>query len=330
MQSDSVSDTPFCTCRCQGGKKTWMNEKAFNVHCSRTNCGASKRYRQDPEIVRQQVLQHQHDLENTSEFVSTIQHSITDSIAVMRFSDNMTHPQIGRSVVQTHNIQVASLDCVAAILKNIISPSQMRDVTVILDTLKECTSAVHYGSAKARTKLVNERFKPTPVSTFRSYTNDDGDIAYIADIPIDEALERLLQNPETCTAAFKPHTHHAGMYTDIRDGYLFRTHTIFKIDSFLTLALIIYADDFELLNPIGQKKGFHKVTVFYWQLVNLHPSVRVLKENIQVACVVLAKTLSDKHMPFVVRGDINNPLCKSIGGSFRRLDRGLFNDVNLT
>ena len=231
-----------------------MNERAFNIHCSITNCRASSRYRHDPEIELQQVLQHQHSLENTSEFVSTIKDSITDSIALMRFRDNMTHPQIGRSVVQTHDIQVASLNCVAAILKNIISPSQMLHMTVIFDTLKECTSADHYGSAKARTKLVNERFKPTPVSTFRSYTNDDGDIAYIADIPIDEALERLLQNPETCAAASKPPTHHPGMYTDIRDGYLFRTHPIFKIDSFLTLALIIYADDFELLNPIGQKK----------------------------------------------------------------------------
>ena len=116
-QSHSVGDTPFCTCQCQSGRKTWMNEKAFKIHCSKTNCRASKRYRHDPEIERQQVLQHQHDLENTSEFVSTIQHSITDSIAVMRYSDNMTHPQIGRSVVQTHNIQVTSLDCVAAILK---------------------------------------------------------------------------------------------------------------------------------------------------------------------------------------------------------------------
>ena len=70
--------------------------------------------------------------------------------------------------------------------------------------------------------------------------------------------------------------------------------------------------------------------MFYWQLVNLHPSVRVLKDNIQVACVVLAKTLSDKHMPFVVGGDINNPECKSIGGSFRRFDKGVLNDVNLT
>ena len=167
MESASVGDN--WTCQCLLGTKTWNNERAFNMHCTKTKCRTSTRYRHDPQIELQQVLQHHHNLKNTSEFVSTVQDSITDSIAGMRFQDNMTHPQIGRSVVQTHDIQVASLDCVAAILKDIISPSQMQHMTDIFETLKECTSADHYGSAKARTKLVNKRFKPTPVSTFRSF-----------------------------------------------------------------------------------------------------------------------------------------------------------------
>jgi hypothetical protein len=311
-------------CLCLSGTKTWKNQKAFKNHCSKSDCRSSSFHNAtdlDARDNSRQVL-HEKAIGDTRDYVSTITDSLADSMALMRFKHNMTHPLVDASVRQAHAIQVVSLDCVAAILKDVISPSQAAYMDSVFDILKKCTSSDHYGTAKKRTKLVMKRYKPTPVSMHRSYRNEDHEMVYIADIAIDEALERLLQNHETCEAAFRPHTHQQGLYTDIRDGYLFRTHPIFKNGSLTSFALMLYAGDFELLNPIGQRKGYHKVTVFYWQLVNLHPSVRVLQVNIQLACVVLAKTLSDKHMPFVVGGNIDDPLCKSIGGSLRRLHKG--------
>lgn len=310
----------YTQCLCNSGTKRWYSLKAFRNHCSsKAQCSASS----ISDFYEQEtVLQHTRGREDTAVYASNMTKALTDEFTTMRFRDNMPHRNVDNARDLTHRVQVESLDCVVHLLEGKLDDKNKAYLKGIVETLTDVASKRNFGSAHARNAKSNAQFQPTPVNMCRSYRKECGEWVHIADIPIDLALERMLQNKETCDAAFVPHTHIDGVYSDIRDGFLFRTHTIFKNDSF-AFCFILYADDFELLNPIGQCKGVQKLTVFYWQLVNLHPSKRVLKQNIQVACVVLATTISEKHMPFIVGGNLGNYNCPSIGGALRRMNEGV-------
>jgi hypothetical protein len=62
--------------------------------------------------------------------------------------------------------------------------------------------------------------------------------------------------------------------------------------------LIWCADDFELANPIGPHKGIKKVTVIYFQLVNLPPAFRNKVEHIQVTHVHSLSTRTAPRLAF--------------------------------
>jgi len=310
----------YWQCLCEFGTKKWYSQKEFRNHCSApSKCSASNSSHYFEELS---VAQHTRGRQDTAVYASKMTDALTDEFTKMRFTENIPHRAVDNARDLTHRIQVASLDCVVDLFEGKLDDENKAYLKGIVEALKDVASHENFGTAHARNTKSKEKFKPTHVNMCRSYAKENGEWVCIADIPIDEALERMLQNKETCDAAFIPHTHVEGVYSDIRDGSLFREHVIFKNDLF-AFCFMLYADDFELLNPIGQCKGVQKLTVFYWQLVNLHPSKRVLRHNIQIACVVLAKTISEKHMPFIVGGDLDNEKCSSIGGSLRRMNKGV-------
>ncbi|XP_060763963.1 uncharacterized protein LOC132872868 [Neoarius graeffei] len=57
--------------------------------------------------------------------------------------------------------------------------------------------------------------------------------------------------------------------TDYRDGLLFKEHPFFKIHSD-ALRLHFYQDEFEVVNPLGAKRGKYKLSAVYYTIGNLH------------------------------------------------------------
>lgn len=60
----------------------------------------------------------------------------------------------------------------------------------------------------------------------------------------------------------------------------------------------------ELANPLGSKKGKHKLGVFWWSLLNLRPEYRSSLRSIQLIGVVGAQLLKNRGVeaflqPFV-------------------------------
>ena len=49
-----------------------------------------------------------------------------------------------------------------------------------------------------------------------------------------------------------------GLLGDVCDGTLFKTHPLFAKDP-LSLQLLIYFDEIEVVNPIGAHRGIHKL-----------------------------------------------------------------------
>lgn len=60
---------------------------------------------------------------------------------------------------------------------------------------------------------------------------------------------------------------------DFCDGSLFKSDTFF-VENPSALSIHMYSDEFEVCNPIGAKKGKHKIVAFYYTVGNFHPKYR--------------------------------------------------------
>lgn len=58
------------------------------------------------------------------------------------------------------------------------------------------------------------------------------------------------------------------------------------------IALILYADDFEVCNPLGMSHKKHKITAVYWILVNVPPGLHSTLSAINLA--ILCKAVDIK------------------------------------
>jgi len=83
-------------------------------------------------------------------------------------------------------------------------------------------------------------------------------------------------------------------YSDVWDGSYVKTHKLFIRLKGEVLGIQIYWDEVEPANPLGSKKGDHKVGVFYWSLMNIPPQWRSSLRSIQLLGVVNSSLLK-KH-----------------------------------
>ncbi len=80
-------------------------------------------------------------------------------------------------------------------------------------------------------------------------------------------------------------------FYDVSDGTFLRENSVFVEQNGGVLVFQIYSDEVELANPLGSKKGKHKVVLFYWTLLNLPPLWRSKLKCIQLLGVINAKLL---------------------------------------
>lgn len=60
------------------------------------------------------------------------------------------------------------------------------------------------------------------------------------------------------------------------------------------LVFQIYMDEIDLANSLGSKKGKHKVSIFYWILLNLTPIFRSSLKSIMLLGVVNSSLLKER------------------------------------
>lgn len=65
-------------------------------------------------------------------------------------------------------------------------------------------------------------------------------------------------------------------------------------------------DEVELANPLGSKKGKHKVSVFYWVLLNLPPQFRSSLRSIQLLGIVSCDLLKQRGSDVFLRSFIED------------------------
>lgn len=115
-------------------------------------------------------------------------------------------------------------------------------------------------------------------------------------VPLLETLKSMFNNKEILRA-FQQTKVNKGIYEDICDGEYVNTNRLFSFDRH-ALQLQLYYDDFETANPLGSKKGIHKLGCVYFILRNLPPKFNSVLMNIQL--VLLFHTTDIKKYGFDV------------------------------
>lgn len=103
-------------------------------------------------------------------------------------------------------------------------------------------------------------------------------------IPILETLKAILQNPHL-TDLFKPrHVPKEGVYVDLSDAAYFKSNPLFNSEKD-ALQIQLFYDDFKTANPLGSKKGIHKLCAFYFTLRNFPPVFNSSLVNIHLCAL---------------------------------------------
>ena len=143
-----------------------------------------------------------------------------------------------------------------------------------------------------------------------------GDFVY--DVPIREELEAMAKANPRLLAEFKAASDSWArerptvgssreIYVDIPDGAVMRNHAELgthadRSDGSVRLAVILYYDDLEVVNPLGAFHGRHKLGMFYWALVNEAPETRMAFHNLHLATVALVSDVDYYGISQIVSG----------------------------
>lgn len=162
------------------------------------------------------------------------------------------------------------------------------DLIEFLGTFKEELSAVESSELEClstqygREKYWKSHFdyvRPVTIqSAVPSATQDEAVTLSYQYVPILEVLQLLSKHNKVCS------TYNSecppALLRDVTDGELFKTHPFFRETSVLAspdsevpqkmdkIILQLYFDEFEVCNPIGSKRGKHKVLAGYFSVLN--------------------------------------------------------------
>ena len=100
-------------------------------------------------------------------------------------------------------------------------------------------------------------------------------------VPFKEQLHAVLSMPEV-QQIFDSEKSSDYVY-DFKDAVYLQHHPM-QSTSF-TLNFCIYTDEFEIVNPIGSHRKKHKITAFYWTLLNIPPEYRSKLSAIQLLAI---------------------------------------------
>ncbi|KAJ8021395.1 hypothetical protein HOLleu_38575 [Holothuria leucospilota] len=106
-------------------------------------------------------------------------------------------------------------------------------------------------------------------------------------IPIRETKKRFLQQPGVMSSILSQHEPDDGFLHSYRDGLYFKQMAS-QTPEEIILPVLLYSDDFETVNPLGSRKGIHKLTAVYLCFLCLPSKYQASLQNIIL--VALATT----------------------------------------
>ncbi|KAL2078827.1 hypothetical protein ACEWY4_006697 [Coilia grayii] len=110
----------------------------------------------------------------------------------------------------------------------------------------------------------------------------------LAYIPILLTLQSVLKHCSITDMLKSSHSSSKNVYTDLRDGAYCKKHPLFSSNT-TTLQIQLFYDDFETCNPLGSKRGIHKLGAIYFTLRNFPPKYNSCLTNIHLCMLFHAQ-----------------------------------------
>ena len=104
-------------------------------------------------------------------------------------------------------------------------------------------------------------------------------------VPILGTLKSMFRNSELCKSFLQDKQQQESIF-----GSYFKTNAVFCQEKH-ALQIQLYYDDFETANPLGSKKGIHKLGCIYFILRNLPPKCNSVFMNIHVVALFHSQDL---------------------------------------
>lgn len=112
--------------------------------------------------------------------------------------------------------------------------------------------------------------KPVTYNLGRNNNGSDCSFEYV---PLLDTLRLLLRDKEVQEMVYENTSTRTQVMEDFKDGAYFINHPLNSSEQ-PWLQIILYFDEFEVVNPLGGHKKKHKIAAFYYTLGNIHYKFR--------------------------------------------------------
>lgn len=124
-------------------------------------------------------------------------------------------------------------------------------------------------------------------------------------VPLCDVLKHMLEHSQL-SDEYSSYSCTDGYMRSVFDGSAFQDHEYFAGDT-RKLCLQLYNDEFEVCNPLGSKRGKHKMTAVYFSVLNFDVKLRSALSGIHLLLLV-----KDKHVATYGFSKILEPLIADV------------------
>ena len=302
-------------------------------------CEDAKCERFDP---RQEAFAKMCAAAGESSYASDVQQHLVGTYATLQYEKLVPRTYI-QSVIKEQLVEPLAAKMKDEVLRRLASnPEERRTLEQQIRTVFE----VHRGIETSAMEEGVLRRTVNPVAPCKRELIDRPDAQgapqgprrndFVYDVPVNQELEAMLAKDPSLLAQLKQASDawaterpapgdSRTVYADFSDGEVLYTHPELGVDSdrsdgAVRLAFILYYDDLEVVNPLGAFHGTHKLGMFYWALVNVERSERMLFRNLHLMTVALVSDIDYYGIEQVVSG---LPGDNSFGSAMTALDSGI-------
>ncbi|XP_062578360.1 uncharacterized protein LOC134240278 isoform X1 [Saccostrea cucullata] len=299
------------------------NEPKFKVHCSKPGCGSSFNkirsfsqhlYRKHSSDVFSEI---ESDEEETTEEMSITHEDVDNEELTPEQNKKRSEAQFLLKMIADHNLSQRAIEDIITstklmlndqsnVIKSELSKKIPENIFNQLDfnQIIRDTSFSGLETQHLREKYFQEELgyiKPVPVKLGSEFIQkrlkqkyrfvEKEHYGYF--IPVFQQLVELLKMPEIKEELHKE-TENSFEINDFYDGSYYQKQYFQNHRN--ALLFCIYYDDFEIVNPIGSHKKKHKLSIFYWTLLNITPEFRYKSAATQLLAIAKATHLKKYGM----------------------------------
>ena len=172
--------------------------------------------------------------------------------------------------------------------------------TVLLESESVFSIAFsHFVGDKSLTNYIESKEDYVkPVTT--NVVSETGENVSIEYVPLEATLQSILSNEYSLRLILNSEQYLDGRLRNYCDGELYKKNKLFQKEP-NALQIILYHDDFTVVNPIGNKTADHKESAFYFQIGNIPMKHRSKLSDIHLLTVFPAKLIKSHGYKSVLR-----------------------------